>query len=54
MNGEVVKIGDISLAHNINKHGYEEIAKQLDILIFKENDDEFLKGTLKEHKCHGK
>ncbi|MBU3830881.1 MAG: Fe-S cluster assembly ATPase SufC [Candidatus Ureaplasma intestinipullorum] len=54
MNGEIVKISDISLAHEINNYGYEEIAKKLDISIFKENDDEFLKNTLKEYKCHGK
>ena len=48
MNGEIVKISDISLAHEINNYGYEKIAKKLDISISKENDDEFLKKTLKE------
>lgn len=52
IDGTIVKMGDKNLANEINKNGYDEILKELKIDV--RTDDNFLKNTIKEHKCYGK
>ena len=59
VNGEIVKIGDNSLAQEINELGYAEYAKKHNINIVKEESKEFedtdyLKDTIKGYTCSGK
>ena len=54
MDGKIIKTGDINLANEIFKFGYEQIAKEYDIDLSKNEDIKFLKNTIKEHKCNGK
>lgn len=55
MNGTIVQNGDLSLAKDINTFGYDKIAQKLNIEILNiENNNDFLKETVKKYKCHGK
>lgn len=58
INGEIVEIGDYTLAQEINKIGYQNYAKSKGYKINEdqiENDDSFdLKATNKGFSCNGK
>lgn len=58
INGEIVEIGDYTLAQEINKIGYQNYAKSKGYKINEdqiENDDNFdLKATNKGFSCNGK
>lgn len=53
-NGKVTEIGDIELAHHINKIGYKNYAKEKNINLDNFIDDDFLKDTNKGYSCNGK
>ena len=53
MNGEIVKVGDFSLAEQIYQMGYTNFAKQNNIKL-ESSEDDFLKGTNKGFACGSK